>query len=327
MTDVAARAGVSHQTVSRVLNQPEIVRPATRERVLAAIDALGYRRNSSARALVTRRTRLIGVINAGAAFFGPGNIASAIESSARESGYATVTSGVQGTMTNPGAALDFFMNVGVDGLAVVAPTHNVAAAARRLAGRLPIVVVATGLESPQPLHVVAVDHEQGARSAVAHLIERGHRTIAHVSGPDDWFDARARLVGWMAELTRAGLRVPAPLAGGWDAREGYAAGERLLALDERPTAVFAANDLLAIGLMRRFHEAGVRVPEDIAIVGYDDSAGTDYLIPSLTTVRQPFEAVGQRTMRVMLDAIDGKSPADVLIIPTLIIRESSGPAR
>lgn len=327
MADVAARAGVSHQTVSRVLNEPELVRPATRERVLEAIKSLGYRRNSSARALATSRTGLLGVINSGVAYFGPGQTAMAIEAAARTAGYATITSSAEDPTARPDETLDSFLDLGVEGLIVVAPTIEVAEATRALAGRLPIVIIATGLDSPAPMHLVAVDHEQGARAAVRHLLDLGHRTIAHISGPLDWFDARARVAGWRAELQQARLPVPEPIAGGWDARDGYAAAERILALPERPTAVFAANDLLALGLMRRLHEAGLSIPQDVAVVGYDDSAGSDYFHPSLTTIRQPFEAVGHRAIKVLLSTIGGANPADLLIVPTLVQRESTVAAR
>ncbi len=327
MTDVAARAGVSHQTVSRVLNEPELVRPATRERVLEAIEALGYRRNLSARALATRRTRLVGVLNSGVSYFGPGHTTRAIETAARAAGYATVASAVEDATENPVDTLDFFLNLAVEGLIIVAPTIEVARAVRRLAGSLPIVIVATGLDAPEPMHVVAVDHEQGARDATRHLLDLGHRTVVHIAGPDNWFDARARVHGWRAELLRAGAPVPEPLAGGWDARDGYAAAERLLTLPERATAVFAANDLLALGLMRRLHEAGLRVPEDVAVVGYDDSAGSDFFTPALTTIRQPFDTVGTRAISVLIKTIEGANPSNMLIVPTLIVRESCGSAR
>lgn len=327
MTDVAARAGVSHQTVSRVLNAPELVKPATRQRVLDAIEALGYRRNLSARALATRRTRLIGVINSGVSYFGPGQTTRAIEAAARGAGYATIASGAADATANPVDTLDFFLDLAVEGLIIVAPTTEVADAVRSLAGSLPIVIIATGLDAPEPMHVVAVDHEQGARDATRHLLELGHRTVAHISGPLNWFDASARISGWRTELHHAGVAAPAPISGGWEARDGYAAAQRLLALPEMPTAVFAANDLMALGLLRRLHEAGLRVPQDVAVVGYDDSAGSDFFSPPLTTIRQPFDLVGERAMSVLIKTIEGSAPANMLILPTLIVRESSGAAR
>lgn len=326
MTDVAARAGVSHQTVSRVLNEPDLVKPGTRQRVLDAIDALGYRRNLSARALATRRTRLIGVINSGVSYFGPGHTTRAIEAAARAAGYATIASGVEDATANPHDTLEFFLNLAVEGLIIVAPTVEVAQALHALAGSLPIVIIATGLDAPEPMHVVAVDHEQGARDAVRHLLNLGHRTVAHVAGPDGWFDARARVDGWRDELRRAGAEISEPIAGGWDARDGYAAAAKLLELPQLPTAVFAANDLLALGLMRRLHEAGLRVPGDVAVVGYDDSAGSDFFTPALTTIRQPFDLVGTRAMSVLIKTIEGGKPSNMLIMPTLIVRESCGSA-
>lgn len=327
MTDVAARAGVSHQTVSRVLNTPELVRPATRERVLAAIEELGYRRNLSARALATNRSRLIGVMNSGVSYFGPGQTTRAIEVAARAAGYATIASAVEDATANPRDTLEFFLGLAVEGLIIVAPTTEIGEAIRALAGSLPIVIITTGLEAPEPMRVVAVDHEQGAREATRHLLNLGHATVTHIAGPDDWFDARARIAGWRDELRRAGAPEPAVIPGGWDARDGYAAAARILALPERPTAVFAANDLLALGLMRRLHEAGVGVPEDIAVVGYDDSAGSDFFTPALTTIRQPFDVVGSRAMSVLRATIEGGNPANMLIVPTLIVRESCGSAR
>ncbi|MEO7124697.1 MAG: LacI family DNA-binding transcriptional regulator [Nakamurella sp.] len=327
MTDVAALAGVSHQTVSRVLNTPELVKPDTRKQVLDAIEQLGYRRNLSARALATKRTRLIGVIDSGVSYFGPGHTTRAIEAAARSAGYATITAGVENAGAKPHDTLEFFLNHAVEGLVIVAPTIDVADAVRPLAGTLATVVIATGLDAPEPMHVVAVDHEQGARDATRHLLTLGHRAIAHIAGPDNWFDARARRRGWEAELRAAGLPVPDPIPGGWDARDGYAAAARVLTLPERPTAVFAANDLLALGLMRHLHEVGLRVPDDIAVVGYDDSEGSDYFTPSLTTIRQPFDLVGTRAMSVLVKTIEGGNPSNMLIVPTLIVRESCGAAR
>lgn len=325
MSDVADRAGVSHQTVSRVLNSPALVRPETRERVLTAIAELGYRRNMSARALATSRTQLIGVVTPGVTLFGPSHTTTAIENAARAAGYATTTAAIQDATASPHEVLEFFVSLGVDGIIVVAPTIETAEAAHGLAGTVPVVVIAADLPSPGPLHVVAIDHEQGARDATAHLIAHGHRHIAHVAGPPNWFDARARVEGWRDQLVEAGLPVPELIAGGWDAGPGYSAARRLLDQPERPTAVFAANDHLALGMMRAFHESGVRIPDDIAVVGYDDVAGSDYYEPPLTTVRQPFQEVGRQAMSTLLAVLAGNPLENAPILPELVVRASSGP--
>ena len=326
MADVAAVAGVSHQTVSRVLNNPETVRPDTRERVLVAIRALGYRRNPAARALVTRRTRLIGVIGPGEARFGPANTTVAIEEAAREAGYATTLTIIKDARYETvEGALDYFLGLGVDGIVVIAARTQVAAAADALAGKLPVVMVAAGLRSTASLHVVAVDQELGARLATRHLIDLGHREIVHVSGPNDWFDARARVAGWRTEMRAAGLEVSALIAGGWDAVQGYDVARRLTREGRLPSAVFAANDQMALGMLRAFQEAGVRVPEDVSVVGFDDVAGSDYFSPPLTTVRQPFAAVGRRCIEVVLGALDGRRPSTTLISPELVVRASTAP--
>lgn len=324
MADVAARAGVSHQTVSRVLNSPELVRPATRERVEKAIASLGYRRNMSARALATSRTQLIGVVTPAITLFGPSHMAMAIQEAARSVGYATISAATETASTSPTEVLDFFLTLGVEGIIVIAPTTQTAVEAHRLAGRLPVVAIAADLPDAGELHVVAIDNVQGARDATAHLVGLGHEHIAHIAGPTDWFDARARAVGWRIELEQAGLPVPEVLpGGGWDATDGYAAAQQLLAQDTMPTAVFAANDNIALGAMRAFHRAGLRIPEDVAVVGYDDVAGCQFYEPPLTTVRQPFADLGRHAMDTLLAALDGRPTDDAPSRPELVVRESS----
>jgi DNA-binding LacI/PurR family transcriptional regulator len=326
MADVAAVAAVSHQTVSRVLNSPELVRPATRERVEEAIRQLGYRRNTAARALVTQRTRLIGVVNPGEARFGPANTTMAIEEAASRAGYATTLAVMRDAHASTvEAALDFFLELGVEGIVVIAPVTQVAPAAKELSSTLPVVMVAAGLRESSSLHVVAVDQEVGARMATRYLIDLGHREILHVAGPNEWFDARSRIVGWRDELLEAGLTPPPMISAGWDPVDGYEIGRTLVHEHRLPTAIFAANDLLALGLLRAFHEAGVKVPDDVSIVGFDDVDGAGYFQPPLTTVRQPFAAVGHRSIEVLLAALEGAPPSRTLIAPELVIRASSGP--
>lgn len=326
MMDVARLAGVSHQTVSRVLNAPETVRPATLERVRAAIDELGYRRNMAARALVTDSTRTVGVIAASSAFYGPASTAAAIEGAARSAGYACLVVALQDESPDAiGQVLDFLVQRGVDGIIAVAPQTWMAEAARATTRDLPIVVVADGCTPSERLHVVSVDQELGARLAVGHLIESGARSVWHLAGPLDWYDAAARVRGWRAALEDAGLVMTEPVPGDWSPECGHELGERLTLLpaQERPDAVFCSNDLMSLGLMSALVEGGVEVPGAVRVVGYDDIAGAAYFTPSLSSVRQPFGELGRLALEVLLRAIGGEEGAAHSIAPELVVRRSS----
>lgn len=326
MHDVAARAGVSHQTVSRVLNGDPTVRPATRDKVLEAVRAMGYRRNRAARALVTRRTATIGVLAPGSALYGPASTLVSVESAAREAGYFVSVATVRGwEAAGISAALEHFMEHGVEALVVIAPHDAAVAALGRVGVDLPVVVV--GPASPGGrLHAVSVDQYRGARLATGHLLGLGHTTVVHVAGPADWIDARERLRGWTDELVAAGRDVPAPVLADWTARSGYDVGRALVA-DRLPTAVFAANDQLALGLLRAFAESGLRVPGDVSVVGFDDVDGSAYFHPPLTTVQQDFDGLGRRCLAVVVELLDGAAPPDELLEPRLIVRGSTAPPR
>ncbi|UNX54466.1 LacI family transcriptional regulator [Georgenia sp. TF02-10] len=324
MADVAAVAGVSHQTVSRVLNNPELVRPDTRERVTEAMRRLGYRRNLAARALVTRRTGLIGVVNPGDSRFGPSSMTIAAEEAARAAGYAT-TLAIMRDGQAADATLEHFRQLRVDGVVVVAPVTEVAAGAKELSQELPVVLVAAGLTGTSAFRVVTVDQAAGARMATRHLLEHGHTEIVHVAGPSSWYDARARMVGYRAEMHAAGLEVPPLVSGGWDPADGHRVARQLLADGRPPRAIFAANDLMALGILRALHEAGVRVPEDVSVVGFDDISGAAYYEPPLTTVRQPFADVGREAIAVLLGMIAGTETSDAMLLPRLVPRASVAP--
>ena len=327
MVDVARRAGVSHQTVSRVLNNPASVRPATRERVLAAIEELGYRRNMAARALVTDSSRMIGVMTAFSHFYGPASTTAAIELAARRSNYGTLVTSLQvGDEEEIDEALGFLVNRGVDGLIAVAPSTGIARAAGRGAGGVPMVVVADGFAPSERVHVVSVDQGLGAGMAVRHLVGRGRRRIAHIAGPGDWFDARARAAGWRAALEDSGLEAMEAVEGDWGPQSGYRAGVELLTgrAGQVPDAVFCANDLMALGLLAAARDLGVRVPEDLAVVGYDDTAGAGFFSPPLTTLSQPFDELGRLCLEVLLEGVDGAAGRSHSISPTLRVRRSSG---
>lgn len=326
MSDVAVLAGVSHQTVSRVLNDSPNVRPETRERVLEAIARLGYRPNRAARALVTRRSGTIGVLASGSALFGPSSTLVAVEVAARDAGFFVSVATVARWEAEPVAgALDHFLDEGVDGVVVIAAHDEAVAAVRGFGGPVPVVMVGpAGL--PEPLTTVSMDQRAGAALAVRHLVDLGHREVVHLAGPLDWLDARRRIEGWRDALTAAGLPAGEPVPGDWSAETGYRVGRRLVR-EGLPTAVFAANDQLALGLLHAFAEAGVRVPDDVSVAGFDDIDGAAHFFPPLTTVRQEFGALGRGCMEVLRAAMAGEEPESRLVAPTLVMRASTGPPR
>lgn len=327
MSDVAALAGVSHQTVSRVLNDHPSVRPGTRRRVLDAVAALGYRRNLAARALVTRRSGVIGVLASGSALFGPTSTLISIENAARELGlFVSLATLPVWDSEDVAAVLEHFMAEGVDGVVVLAAHDEAVEAVRSFESPVPVVMVGP-VDLPEPLRSVAVDHYTGARQAVRHLLDLGHRDVMHLAGPTDWLDARRRIEGWRDELAVAGIDVPDPGTGDWSADRGYAVG-RQLAAGHLPTAVFAANDQLALGLLRAFWEAGLRVPDDVSVVGFDDVDGSAHFVSPLTTVRQDFGRLGQRCLEVLLETIAGEpGQGTELIATSLVVRASTGAPR
>lgn len=327
MSDVAALAGVSHQTVSRVLNDHPSVRPETRARVLEAIATLGYRRNVAARTLVTRRSGTVGVITSGSALFGPTSTFIAVEHAARERGlFVSVATVLDFTEEAVLLALEHFMSQGVDGAVVIAAQDDAIAAVRSFRAPVPVVVVGPRELPAGSVHPVAVDHYLGARLATRHLLDLGHTRVAHISGPQDWVEGRERLRGWRDVLSESGVEVLDPIAGDWSAERGYEAG-RLMVSGELPEAVFAANDLLALGVLHAFTEAGVRVPQDVSLVGFDDIAGSDHFAPPLTTVRQEFATLGRACLRMLSRAIDGEPVAAEIIEPHLVVRASTARPR
>jgi DNA-binding LacI/PurR family transcriptional regulator len=325
MSDVAKLAGVSHQTVSRVLHDSPNVREETRERVLAAIRQLDYRPNSMARALATGRSRTLGVVASDTTQYGPASTVLGIEQAAHESGYAVSVSSVRSvTRTTVLAAIQHLRDQGVEGVAVIAPHRAGADALRHLSPDFPVVAVESGQNSSIP--VATVDQRAGAMAATRHLLNLGHKTVWHLAGPNDWQEADERILGWKAALEAARAPTPAPFRGDWTPRAGYELGESLLKIKE-VTAIFVANDQMALGLLRRLHEAGREVPRDISIVGFDDVPEAAYFTPPLTTVRQDFAELGRRCLRILLARIEGdREPTRLVVRPELVVRDSTGTA-
>jgi len=323
MADVAARAGVSHQTVSRVLNNHPSVSPRTRQQVNDAILALDYRRNPAARALVTGTSQVIGVLVTSTMLSGPTSALLAIEQTARARGYWVSMAGVESH--DPGEVIDVishFTDQGVDGMIAVALTQTAVDATLTGADGLPTVLVTSG-EGGDNRPMVDIDQAGGATQAITLLKGLGHRRIAHIAGPAGDLHAEARKSAWQAGVPRAARKLM--IQGDWSSASGYRAALALLAGERVPTAIFAANDQMAIGALRALNERGLKVPGDISVVGFDDIEGADCSIPPLTTVRQNHAALGLAAMELLLEAIAGAPARSVLIPAEMVVRASAGP--
>ncbi len=327
MSDVARLAQVSPMTVSRVVTGNGAVNAATRDRVKKAMRQLRYTPNIAARALVSGRSGTIGVITLDTSQYGPGAALLGIERAARQRGYgvtiATLPQLDRASMTD---AIEAFVQRSVDGVIAIVPHLSAPDALTETTPLLPLVAV-QGTGSPH-IPAVTVDQRSGAFLATTHLLDLGHATVWHVAGPRDWFESRERERGWREALASRAAPSPPLLQGDWSAASGYAAGHQLLAADRPPTAVFAGNDQMALGILHLLYERGLSAPADLSIVGFDDIPESGYFSPALTTVRQDFNELGRAGVGVLLDilSVDGGSRDRVrLIQPDLIVRASTAP--
>lgn len=322
LADVARTAGVSTMTVSRVLNDSPRVSDETRRRVEAAIDALGYRANPAARIMRGGRSGVLGVVAMEADQFGPAHALFGVEAAARASGHSVSFL----TMARPDRAaleeaLEQLSDAHADGVVVIAPFQPIVEAAAELAGSIPLVVV--GGEARRDLLTAAVDQELGAELATAHLLELGHRTVHHVGGVAKSIDASGRVKGWRRALRSAGAGSGRLVRGDWSAAGGYAAGQRLLT-EASVTAVFVANDQMALGVIRALTDAGLRVPEDVSVVGFDDAPEAAFYRPALTTIRQDLGETARAAVEMLLRRVtSGPFSQHVSVPPELIVRSST----
>lgn len=330
LSDVAAKAGVSHQTVSRVVNGSPNVAAATRDRVQQAIAELGYRPNTAARALVTGASRTLGLVTVNINQYGPAQTMLGLERAARAAGYAL---GI-GVLEEASAAamqeaVERLLAQSVDAVIALGTSADALEAVRSLRTSVPLVTVEAGPDSRRP--TVWVDQEAGARAATRHLLDLGHETVHHLAGPTASLEARRRVSGWRRELRQAGLRAPSQFRGDWTPGSGYQAGESLAArirnsagYASRPTALFAGNDQMALGVLKAMHDQGLSVPGDLSIVGFDDLPESAYFQPALTTVRQDFAELGRRGVEVALSLLRGEANQGAgAVAPQLIVREST----
>lgn len=331
--DVAREAGTSKSTVSKVLRGQRHVAPATRDRVLAAIEHLGYRPNAAARTLVQRRADVIAIVvtDIRNPFFG--EIAHAIAQAAAAAGFGTILSDL--SMDRPGTAsfLDLVPGGRADALIFAAwPTTRGIAAELRSAA-FPIAFVGCRPLDGLPADSVSVDEERGVILAIEHLVGLGHRRIACIASPDD--DAADRMAGFRAGLEAAGvppderLVIRAEQTGSetdFGSLAGYRAAKALLGVSPRPTAIFAADDFLALGAMQALEEEGVSVPGNMSLVGFDDIQFAALSRIRLTTVAQPRALMGEQVTQLVLERLDGRTveARAIVLEPRLIVRASTG---
>lgn len=321
MHDVAKRAGVSHQTVSRVLNGFPGIRPETRARVEAAIEELGYRRNLAARSLATGHSQAIGVMAPGTPNFGPTSSVYAVERAAREAGFHPMVTTTDENPESVREALEFLFGRSVEALVLMAPTMGVLEVIDSLDAGVPTVFLLTGNRKGKLS--VAVDQQAGARLALEHLYDLGHRHLQQVRGPADSIEAELRHGAYRAFVKERGLREYPTLVGDWGADSGYRLGAEL---DPAVTGVFCGNDQMAMGILHSLVEAGKSVPGDVSVVGYDDIPEARHSWPPLTSVNQDFKRVGETAVAVVVAALRGEElPSTELLEPTLHVRKSTAP--
>lgn len=316
MATVAARAGVSGQTVSRVVNGSPRVDPQTRARVEAAMAELGYRPHRAARALRTGRSHTLGLVVTTLATVGNSRMLQATAEAAADRGYAlTVVTAADGVE----AAFARLADQGVDGALVLNEASALVPAAT-LPPELHLVVV--DAPAGAGAAVVHSDHAAGAQAATRHLLDLGHETVHHLAGPAGSFAAAERERGWREALADAGVVPPLVVRGDWSAESGFAAGAALGA-----TAVFCANDQMALGLLRAVAESGRAVPSDVSVVGFDDIPEAANFLPPLTTVRQDFPALAQQAVTALIAAVEGDATAAdraaPVVVPTRLVERAS----
>ncbi|GAA3859501.1 LacI family DNA-binding transcriptional regulator [Leifsonia kafniensis] len=322
--DVARVAGVSTQTVSRVVSGQPNVRPETIQRVMAAVEATGYRLHAAAASLASGRSRTLGVITISSAQYSTSAILLGVEAAASEEGYSVSTASVP-QHSAPASFLGAFDRLerqGAEGIVILAPVGFLAEALGTRTERTPTV----GHRQSDGIGADAlVDQREIARLATEHLLDLGHRTVWHVSGDEFWQESNARRDEWEAVLRERGVTPPPVIPADWSPESGYRAGRTIAAIPD-VTAVFVASDEMAFGVIRALHEAGRTVPDDVSVVSVDDIALAAYAAPALTTVRQPFHEVGRATATRVIDLIEKREPSVTpQLRAELIVRASTAP--
>lgn len=333
IVDVARRAHVSAGTVSNVLTGKRPVAEETRLRILQAIDELGYQPNLLARSLVNRASNSLGVVTSGLEYYGPTRTLVGVEREANELGYTLLLDLLHDPEEEDvDAVLDELLARRVDG--ILWAVHEVGdnrawLTPERLASMPPVVFLT--MESQPQATIISTDNRNGAMLAARHLAEQGRKAIGIITGPLNWWEARERLAGWRTALAAAGLDADASLVyeGDWSAACGERALHHLLRVRPDLDAVFACNDLMALGVLRAGRISGRRVPDDLAVVGFDNMPEAAWFLPSLSSVRQHLADLGRLAVQELHRAIEARAQGQLphyaahLIAPELVVRESS----
>jgi LacI family transcriptional regulator len=323
--DVAQHCGVSYQTVSRVINEHPHVSTNTRQRVLTAIDELDYRPNRAAQSLVTRRSNMLEIITYGMQLYGPSQMVYSVERAARELGYKLIFSSIpQPTPDEIRAALNSMNGRLIDGIILITPVVDVDYDELvRLCRETPFIFIDT--EPGSQLPSIMIDQGHGSQIATNHLIERGHRQICEISGPLRWCAGVTRHQGWQAALEAAGLTPGLSIESDWTASGGYQAAKELLNAGEQFTGLVVGNDQMALGALCALREAGLHVPDDVSVIGFDDIPEAAYFEPPLTTMRQDFVELGQQAVEYLVNRINRPDmlPHQRVLHPYLVERDSA----
>ncbi len=324
--EVAQKAGVSITTVSHVVNQTRFVAPETEQRVRQSMQELNYRPNSLARSLRRGETKTIGLILPDSAnpFFAES--ARLLEEAAYQKSYSLILCNSNGDLEKERLYSEVLFNKQVDGIIFMAAGDDTRSLQELIDHQLPVVIVDRVFDQ-MDLDTVITDNRASGYSAVNHLIEYGHRRIGIIRGPSNLTPSAQRVIGYHQALEKAGIPIDPTLEqmGDFHSRTGYAATKFFLQLTNPPTAIFACNDLMAIGALRTIHEAGLSVPADISIVGYDDIEMASYIQPALTTIAQPIAELAETVIKLLLERIEqpGLPPRRIVIQNKLVIRQST----
>ncbi len=331
--DVAQAAGVSTQTVSRVMNKVSYVSEETRQRVEAVVDELGYRPSTLARSLIQQRSYTLGVVTFGLKYIGPSRTLNGVADKADELGYMLLMKELDNFDINSiDDVIDSLLARQVDGIIWVAPEigNNHSWLDERLE-KIPVPVLFLAMEPREGISSVATDNYQGAVLAVQHLLDCGRTKIGHISGPLTWWEADERKRGWRETLTKAGYEALDQHCkeGNWSSASGEQAFIQLLEAFPNLDAVFVANDQMALGVLREAHRKGIKIPEQLAVIGFDNLPESAYFYPSLTTISQDLQMLGEQSVQYIVEMIQARQGNQNVIArsrfiqPTLIVREST----